>query len=136
MSTLQSNLHNLATSFAESVLDAIRGASLQELLGETSGAPRRGPGRPKAAATPEGNGKPARVARSGRLQRRSPEDIAKALDQVVALVKKSKTGLRAEQIRQQLGMEAKEMPRILKEGLDKKAIKSRGQKRATTYTAV
>jgi hypothetical protein len=135
MANLRSALDDLASSFAESVLDAIRGASLQDLLGETSGAPRRGPGRPKGAATPEANGKPARVVRSGRLQRRSPEDIAKALEQVVALVKKSKTGMRAEEIRQQLGMEAKEMPRVLKEGLVKKALKSRGQKRATTYTA-
>jgi hypothetical protein len=136
MSTLQSNLHHLATSFAESVLDAIRGASLQELLGETGGAPRRGPGRPKKAAeTPEANGKPARAARSGRLARRSTEDIAKALDQVVTLVKKSKTGMRAEEIRQQLGMEAREMPRVLKEGLSTKKLKSKGQKRATTYTA-
>jgi hypothetical protein len=136
MASLRSALDDLASSFAESVLDAIRGASLQELLGETRGAPRRGPGRPKAVPTSEANGKPTRVARSGRLQRRSPEDIAKALDQVVTLVKKSKTGMRAEEIRQQLGMEAKEMPRVLKEGLVKKALKSRGQKRATTYAAV
>jgi hypothetical protein len=27
------------------------------------------------------------------------------------------------------------MPRILKEGLEKKALKSKGQKRATTYFA-
>jgi hypothetical protein len=136
MASLRSALNDLASSFAESVVDAIRGASLQELLGETGGAPRRGPGRPKGVAVaPETNGKPARAARSGRLPRRSLEDITKALEQVVALVKKSKTGLRAEQIRQQLDMQAKEMPRVLKEGLAKKALKSKGQKRATTYTA-
>ena len=72
----------------------------------------------------------------GRLKRRSPEDIAKALDEVVALLKKNKTGLRAEQIRQELGMQAKEMPRVLKEGLGKRAFKSKGQKRATTYFAM
>jgi hypothetical protein len=32
-------------------------------------------------------------------------------------------------------MESKEMPRILKEGLAKKKLKSKGQKRATTYSA-
>jgi len=135
MASLQSSLHDLAAAFAESVLDAIRGASLQELLGEAGGATHRGPGRPKSAPTPEANGKPARFARSGRLKRRSPEEIARALDEVVSLLKKSKTGLRAEQIRQELDMQAKEMPRVLKEGLDKKALKSKGQKRATTYTA-
>jgi hypothetical protein len=32
-------------------------------------------------------------------------------------------------------MEAKEMPRVLKEGLAKKKLKAKGQKRATTYSA-
>lgn len=42
---------------------------------------------------------------------------------------------RAEQIRAALKMESKEMPRVLKEGLAKKKLKAKGQKRATTYTA-
>jgi hypothetical protein len=54
---------------------------------------------------------------------------------VVALVKKNKNGLRAEAIRTSLGMASKEMPRVLKEGLAKKKLKAKGQKRATTYTA-
>ena len=71
--------------------------------------------------------------RSGRLPRRSAADIANALDQVVSLVKKDSEGLRAEQIRDQLTLQSKEMSRILKEGLSKKVLKSKGQKRATTY---
>ena len=135
MPTLHSTLQDLASAFATSVLEAVRGGSLHELLSETSGAPvRRGPGRPKAVET-SGAKPAARASRPGRLKRRSPEDIAQALDQVVALLKKNKTGLRAEQIREQLGMQAKEMPRVLKEGLTKKAFKSKGQKRATTYFA-
>jgi hypothetical protein len=43
--------------------------------------------------------------------------------------------LRAEQIRAKLGLQSKEMPRILKGGLAKKKLKTKGQKRATTYTA-
>jgi len=68
------------------------------------------------------------------LRRRSLEDIAKALDKVVALVKTSKGGLRAEQIRAKLGMQRNEMPRVLKEGLAKAKLKSKGKKRATTYS--
>jgi hypothetical protein len=140
MSTLRSNLHDLASAFASSVLDALKGASIEELLGETGAAPRRGPGRPKSVpvpmAAPSNGAKPARAARSGRLPRRSPEEIAKALDGIVALVKKHKEGLRAEQIRATLSMEAKEMPRVLKEGLTTKKLRAKGQKRATTYTAV
>jgi hypothetical protein len=132
-SSLRSALNDLASNFAASVLNAIQGASLEDLLGEAVGA-RRGPGRPRR--TPSmGGGKPTRAPRTGRLKRRSPEDIALALDQVVALVKKHKGGLRAEQIRAQLGMQAKEMPRVLKEGLSTKKLKSKGQKRSTTYTA-
>ena len=129
---LRSTLSVLAASFADSVLDAIRSASLEELLAESGGGSRRGPGRPPKSATPA----PASSRRStGRLARRSPEQIAKALDQVLALLKTKKAGLRAEQIREALKMQSKEMPRVLKEGFAKKKLKAKGQKRATTYTA-
>src|SRR5258707_382415 len=97
MSTLRTSLHNLASAFASSVLAAVRGASLGELVGQAGGGARRGPGRPRTM--PSTGAKPARARRSGRLKRRSPEEISKALDDVVALVKKNKAGLRAEQIR-------------------------------------
>ena len=132
---LKSALESLASSFASSVLDAIKGASLEELLAESTGGPRRGPGRPpgsNAVSAP----RVARTTRSGRLKRRSAEDIAAALDKVVALVKTKKDGLRAEQIRKTLKMQSKEMPRVLQQGLAKKKLRSKGQKRATTYFGV
>jgi hypothetical protein len=133
MPTLRSTLHDLANSFASSVLDAIRGASLEELLGEAGGSARRGPGPPpKSTAAPTASAT-TRARKPGRLPRRSAEQIAKALDQVVALVKTKKDGLRAEQIRAALKMQSKEMPRVLQEGLAKKKLKAKGQKRATTY---
>jgi hypothetical protein len=121
--SLRAHVSALAAEFATSVVAAIRGASLEEILRETSGGPaRRGPGRPrgsankaKAVVTVAGASAPARKTR-GRLRRRSPEQIAKALAAVVALVKSKKDGLRAEEIRAQLKMEAKQMPRVLKEG--------------------
>ena len=128
MSNLQSALNDLAFSFASQVLDAIRGASVQELLGGDGGVENR-----RVASATSSSPKARRS--SGRLARRSADDIAKALDQVVGLVKKSKDGLRAEQIRAGLGLEAKEMPRILQSGLASKVLKSKGQKRATTYFA-
>jgi hypothetical protein len=133
MPTLRSTLHDLANSFASSVLDAIRGASLEELLGEADGSARRGPGRPPKSTAGSTASATARARKSGRLPRRSLEQIAKALDQVVALVKTKKDGLRAEQIRAALKMQSKEMPRVLQEGLAKKKLKAKGQKRATTY---
>jgi hypothetical protein len=137
MSGLRSHLSALANSFADSVLAAIRGASIEDLLSESHAAPRRA-GRPRAVGTkssPKASRASGPRARAGRLARRSPADIARALATVVALVKKHPKGMRSEQIRAELKMRPNEMPRILGEGLAKKALKSRGQKRATTYTA-
>jgi hypothetical protein len=133
MSDLQSRLSDLARNFANAVLEALRGAPLQELFasGGREGASSE---RSARSSTPAATRKD-RTRSSGRLQRRSPEDIAKALDEVVGLVKKHKDGRRAEQIRTALGMQAKEMPRVLKEGLSTKKLKSKGQKRATVYFA-
>jgi hypothetical protein len=157
--TLNSAIAALATTFANSVVAAIRGASLEDILtvghaGASTKAPSaarpsrgRGPkrsvGRPAAtaAARPAAPAKPTAKAsaapksKPGRLARRSAEDIGKALTRVVELVKKHPKGLRAEQIRSTLKMQSKEMPRVLKEGLVKKSLKSKGQKRATTYSA-
>ena len=130
MSSLQTQLNQLAQSFADAVLDAVRGSPLQDLLGggRTASNGRSAP-RPIGPSSARAN------RSSGRLPRRSAADITKALDQVVSLVKKHADGLRAEQIRDELRLQAKEMPRILKEGLSKRVLKSKGQKRATTYFA-
>jgi hypothetical protein len=145
MPSLRSTLDDLAHSFASSVLSAIRGASLVELLSETGGAggARRGPGRPRSTGSGAGGaaragrvsaGRP-KTGKGGRLARRSAADIEKALGRVVTLLKSKKAGLRAEQIRTALQMQSKEMPRILKQGLSAKKLSSKGEKRATTYFA-
>jgi hypothetical protein len=143
MATLRSTLDSLAANFASAVLAAIRGARLDELVAG-SGAPRRGPGRPRGSSTTKSAPTSARTSvpaptsartKGGRLARRSPADIAKTLGQIVALVKTKKAGLRSEEIRKALKLDVREVPRVLKEGLAKKALKSKGQKRATVYTA-
>jgi hypothetical protein len=126
---LHSRISLLAASFVDSVLDAVKSSSLQEILDGSSAQVRGG----KAAFAPRAGRVPA--ARNGRLPRRSAEDIAKTLEVVVSLLGSRKNGLRAEQIRTELNMQAKELPRILKEGLSRKKIRSAGQKRATTYFA-
>jgi hypothetical protein len=135
--SLRSTLDSLATSFAGAVLDAIKGASIQELLAESAAAPRRGPGRPRASAAAHpaaAAATPVRRAKAGRLARRSPEEITKTLDRIHGLLKGKKAGMRSEEIRKALKLDVREVPRVLKEGLSKKKLKSRGQKRATTYT--
>jgi ribosomal protein L22 len=131
-SALHSSITQLAQTLAAQILEAVRNSSLEDVLG---GAPtRRGPGRPRGTAA---TSKPTSGrSKAGRLPRRSADQIADLLQQIVALVKKNKKGLRAEQIRAELGMQPKEMPRVLKEGLAKKVLRTKGQKRATTYFAV
>jgi hypothetical protein len=135
MSTLRSSLNELVASFTESVLAVIRNASLEELLAESGRAPQGRRARAGNGGVPV-RAKVAPPSRAGgRLRRRSADQIASVLDSVVALLKKNKTGLRAEQIRADLGLQSKEMPRVLKEGLSTQKLKSKGQKRATTYFA-
>jgi hypothetical protein len=133
MSTLHAQLNQLARDFASSVLEAVQSASLQDLLAQAT----RTNGRTglRSTTTPTVAAPSTARSKEGRLKRRTPEDIAKSLGHVVMVVKRHKNGLRAEQIRQQLGLESKEMPRLLKEGLAKRMLTSKGQKRATTYFA-
>jgi hypothetical protein len=146
MSNLRTTLDHLASVFASSVLDAIRGASLQEILAESAGGAgggrRGGRSRLEASVVSETGshlGAPSSPAgarrRRGRLARRSAGDISQIVDSIVSLLERRPDGLRAEQIRAELGLEAKELPRPIAEALAGKRINKQGQKRATTYFA-
>jgi len=134
--TLRNTIHQMASQFAAGVLEVIRGASLDEILAEagSAGATRR-PGRPAASiavVAPAAGGRGAR-RKGGRLARRSADDIAGVVGRIVSLLASKPKGLRAEQIRDELGLEAKELPRPIAEALAAKRIGKSGQKRATTY---
>jgi hypothetical protein len=128
MSDLRSSIQSLAQSFAAGVLKAIRASSLEDILAETSGA-RRGPGRPPGKRGP---GRPPGSS-SKRLARRSAKDIASVTESIVALVKRHPKGLRAEQIRAELGIAKREWMRPLETALASKKLTKKGAKRATTY---
>ena len=123
--SLRQHLNELASSFANGVLAAIRTASIEDLLAE-SGSARRLPGIRGAAAGPAPRS-------TGRLPRRSAQDIGRVLDRIAGLLKSSPKGLRAEEIRQRLNLLSKELPRPLKEGLASGRLGKSGNKRATTY---
>jgi hypothetical protein len=128
--TLQNRLGELALAFSESVLDAIRGASLGELFGESSGSTGR---RAAAARAPEPREDEAGRRRGGRLERRSSSDIERIVSEILSLLTEHPAGLRAEEIREHLDLVAKELPRPLKEAVDAGLLGKSGQKRATTY---
>ena len=131
-------LHTLAGEFAESILAALRGASLDELLSESgvstvTAAPVRAS---RAEAAPVKRGRPAKAggAKTGRLARRSLEQIQESAAAVAALLKSHKEGLRAEDIRKALELDRREVPRILQQGLADKLFRVlSGAKRSTTY---
>lgn len=126
---LRDRLNGLASSFATSVLDVIRGVSLDELLGESTGRGGKSPTGPAVRTAPSTGAS----RRRSRLPRRSAGDIEKVVERIITLLKRHPSGLRAEQIRDELGLEAKELPRPLKEALDTGSLHKSGQKRATTY---
>jgi hypothetical protein len=130
--SLRDTIQQLAAEFASGVLGAIRGSSLEDILAEAGG--RRGPGRPRKSSTllgefPAGG----RSGKGDRLGRRSATDLARVVDQITELLSRNPKGLRAEQIRVELGLSAKEIPRPIAKALGSKRIAKSGQKRATTY---
>ena len=128
-------VRELAAKFAEQVLHAIETkAPLGRLTekrrgGAARGATARRTKRASSVSPAKANGA------STRLARRSPEQIVAAVADIVALLKKHPQGLRSEQIRAELGLLAKEMPRPIEAGLAAKRITRKGEKRATTYFA-
>lgn len=138
MSNLRSTIDRLASQFAGSIIEALRGASLDELMdvaGTRGGAGRRGRGMGGgiAAAAAGAELGARRRGRGGRLGRRSADDIARMIDSIADLLAKHPEGLRAEQIRESLGVEAKELPRPLADAVSSGRLTKTGQKRATTY---
>jgi ribosomal protein L12E/L44/L45/RPP1/RPP2 len=124
--SLEEHVQALAVKFAQDVLAALKGASLSDIasLAGSSPALSTTAAQPRAAARA-----PAKRAR------RSAEDLDRTVERLVRALEKAPDGLRAEALRVELGLAAKDMPRPLSLALESKRIKKRGQKRATTYFA-
>ncbi len=139
MANLKSTIETLSEEFARNVLAALKHASIEEIMG-VQGSAARAARASTGAPTARTKGPSARKARpaakrKGRLPRRSPDALAKVVDDIEQLLRKHADGLRAEQIRAELGLEAREMPRPLAEGLKTGRLTKTGDKRATTYFA-
>lgn len=123
MSKIQSVIESLASQFASSVLDAIRGMSLDELALVSGGVPTNNTARPSKSRN------------KGRLPRRSLEDIGEVVEKITTLLANEPNGLRAEDIRQVLKLDVREIARPIAEALAAKKITKTGKKRATVYHA-
>jgi len=126
MSNLHRTINALASEFAHSLLRALRGASLDEILAETAH---------DHAALGESRPSGRREKSRGVRRRRSTEELDALVTRIVSVLKTHKKGLRAEELREKLGVERKELPRPLAEALKKRVITKKGKKRATTYFA-
>lgn len=142
MSTeLRNQINDLAMKFASQLLVALQGASLSELANEAAAqGARRGHAGGRSAGNGNGNGSMSApsagsAAPTGKRRRRSAADLAQTVDAIVKLLKTNRSGLRAEEIREKLGLARKEVPRPLAAALASRKISKKGEKRATTYFA-
>lgn len=128
MSSLKQRIAQLANEFAENVLRELKRASIDEILAEGKAVSRpsgKSPA-PKPAAKPKSKG-------GGRLPRRSQADIDRAVEQIVTLLLKHPLGLRADQIRDALHLDERELPKPLTDAVQNGRIAKRGNKRSTIY---
>jgi hypothetical protein len=142
MPTVNDQIRDRVEAFAMELTELIRAAAMETVsaaLGEgTSGGGRggRGRGRRAAAAAParatRGPGRPARAASREKGAKRPPQEIEKLTDRLADYIK-SNPGQRIEQVAQGMGTSTKELNLPVKKLISTKAIKTKGQKRATQY---
>jgi hypothetical protein len=133
---IESVVAGFASELAESIVTLLKASStseLVEILGD--GTPTRRPAVRNTSAKKAPGRKPVKTG-SGRLARRTPEQIAATVADVARLLSKHSDGLRSEQIREELGLDKREIPRVLQQGVAEGSIKIlHGEKRSTTYGA-
>jgi len=136
MSTLKATLETLASAFSQQVLSALQGASLADIA-QLAGAqaPSRAPRAVKAPKAATGEDPAPALRRGGKRVRRTAADLEITIGKIVALLSKNPDGLRSEDIRTRLGLQAKDMPKPLALAISSKQVKKKGAKRATTYFA-
>jgi hypothetical protein len=145
MSTsLQAMLSQVSEEFAQRVFEVIRTAFIDELSnvnlsGGAAPAPRARAAAPKSEAAvkaPKGKLAPKAAPKAApkpvRLERRSSESIAKALEGIAALLSEQ-PGIGSEQIQKTLGFARNEIARPIAIGIANGVLRKTGAKRATKY---
>ena len=123
--TLEKSIETAAADFALTIVGAVKGATLAELVALQEGGRRKKPGRkPKAKAAP--------VKRKGK--RITGAEKAKLLDTIVAHLKKN-PGSGCSAVAKKFKLPSKKMGLYLKELRVKKRVKTTGKKVAMTYSA-
>ncbi|MBL8859250.1 MAG: hypothetical protein JNL28_12135 [Planctomycetes bacterium] len=133
---VNAEIQTLITNFTNELELIVRESTLQQVLatlGEqlSVGTPKRGPGRPKGAAK---TGFKQSVKR-GPGGRRSPDYLIKMSESLLAHVQ-SNPGQRGEQIAAALKTDVGTMRLPMQKLIAAKKIKTKGNRRGMTYTAV
>jgi hypothetical protein len=118
-------IRSRVTAFVDELSDLIRQSAMDtvhQALGGGGGAVRRGPGRGRVAAS----------SSRAKGAKRSPDELEKLTARLAGFIK-SNAGQRIEQIAQGMGVSTKELSLPARKLLAKKAIRTKGQKRATQY---
>ncbi len=121
-------------SFTSEISALVRASALeavhQALGGTLATAPaKRGPGRPAKSGVPSPIAVPKR---RGRPSKRTPEDVAKMGEAVVAYVAKN-PGQSVEQIGKALGQKTKELALPIIRMIEAKKLRTTGERRGTRY---
>ncbi len=128
MSTLDTQIRNRVESFVSELTTMIRQAALDAAVSALNGQ-RGSSGYTGAKRGP----KPGSAAgKKGTRVRRTEAQIKTTMQKVLAFID-SKPGSRSEDIRRALGLPTPAMADALKRLMAEKSIKSKGQRRGTTY---
>lgn len=120
MANLNQTIQSLAQNFASELVVAVRGMSLDEVLGVTgSKAPASTPRAASGKATPGKRGRPAKLT----------------VDAIVAVLKQHKDGLRSEHLRKALGAQRGPLRYGVKKAIAEKRVGMRGTKNTAVYFA-
>ena len=128
-----SEIRALVDDFVEKLSNMVRqaavDAAIDALRGNSAAPARRGPGRPRStAAAPR-----AAAAGKGKRVRRTLADIQKTMDRVAEYVA-SHDAVRAEDIKKALKLTSSQNGDALRRLVDSKVLKTKGERRATTYS--
>jgi hypothetical protein len=137
MPTVNDQIRERVEAFAAELTELIRAAAMETVasaLGEgaVGGGRGRGRGRRAAAVAVRAGRRGARAAAREKGAKRPPQEIEKLTGKLADYVK-SNPGQRIEQIAKGMGTSTKELNLPVKKLIATKALKTRGQKRATQY---
>jgi 3-oxoacyl-ACP reductase-like protein len=149
MDNVESQLKSRVDSFVSELSDLVKKAALEAVTNALKGGAGHAPGVAKAAgkkrgpapapAAPKAAAKapkaaPAAPAAAKRKagQKRSPDEIAKTTEKLLAYITKN-SGQRIEEIAKGVGNSTKELTLPVKKLLNDKKITAKGEKRATRY---